>query len=60
MRFIKAYIIDMTLKALKLANIERPKGKWFPKSTILNASYSQEPLISQNFIVMDWILEKKR
>ncbi len=59
MRYLRAYIIDMTLKGIKLANKQRPKGMWFPKSTILN-SYSQEPLMFQDFLIEDWILEKKR
>ena len=55
---IKAYILDMTLKALRLASVKRPKGIWFPKSQI-SSNYSQEPLMDQVFVISDWILKKK-
>ena len=55
---VKAYIIDMTEKAVKLASEVRPKGVWIPKSQLFPL-FSQEPLVSQNFLISDWILQKK-
>lgn len=55
---IKAYILEMTEKAVRLANSERPKGIWFPRSQIA-LNFSQEPLVSQTFSINNWILQKK-
>jgi hypothetical protein len=56
---IRAYILDLTEKGVRLASLKRPKGVWFPRSTI-TSKYSQEPLMFQIFVIQDWIMKKKR